>query len=81
MYIWCEGQVEEAADGVTTKRTPRCKNILPAGAVRIRWPADAARKEPETLVWCILDARDWRREVMNGWRWAERELSTPPREK
>ena len=45
-HIWCECEVVEVADGVTTKRTPRCKNLMPAGALRVRWPEDASRKEP-----------------------------------
>ena len=79
--IWCECQVAEVADGVTTKRTPRCSNLMPAGALRVRWPADAKREEPEKFAWIILNPADFSREVISGWRWAERELTTPPRAK
>ena len=47
--IWCEGTVEQVANGTTDKESARCKNLLKAGAVRIRWPADAAHNEPESL--------------------------------
>jgi len=81
----CEAQVIQVADGVTTKRSKdkHCTKILPAGAVRIRWPADAGRKEKvkETVGWTILNPKDFKREVILGWRWAARELSTPPRSK
>ena len=40
VFIWCEGTVVEVADGVTIKKSPRCKDVLPPGAVRIRWPKD-----------------------------------------
>ena len=82
-YVWCEGEVVQVADGITTKRSKdkRCTKILPAGAVRIRWPADARRKEKETVGWTILNPQDFKREVIHGWRWAARELSTPPRGK
>ena len=36
VYIWCTGVVAEIADGVTTKKTPRCKSPLPWGSVRMR---------------------------------------------
>ena len=34
VYIWCTGEVMQVSDGGVTKRTARCKNILPLGAVR-----------------------------------------------
>ena len=49
--IWCEGKVEQVANGMTDKESVRCKNLLKAGALRIRWPADPVRKELETLSW------------------------------
>ena len=36
VYIWCEGEVVEVADGRTTKKSAACKSPLPWGAVRIR---------------------------------------------
>lgn len=73
VFIWCEGTVEEVSDG-TIRKSKRSKEALPAGAVRIRWPADAQYEEKETLVWSILNPADWRKEVHLGWRWAPCEL-------
>eukprot|EP00325_Prymnesiales_sp_UTEX-LB-985_P018516 CAMPEP_0174751734 /NCGR_PEP_ID=MMETSP1094-20130205/100470_1 /TAXON_ID=156173 /ORGANISM="Chrysochromulina brevifilum, Strain UTEX LB 985" /LENGTH=333 /DNA_ID=CAMNT_0015957267 /DNA_START=1 /DNA_END=1001 /DNA_ORIENTATION=+ len=42
IYIWCTGEVLQVADGGTTKKSQRCKNVLPLGAVRIKWPADVS---------------------------------------
>lgn len=72
-YIWCEGIVEEVANG-TIRKSKRAKDALPAGAVRIRWPADADYDERETLVWSILNPSDWCKDVHLGWRWAPSEL-------
>jgi hypothetical protein len=33
VYIWCAGEMVQIADG-KTKRTEKCKNALPQGAVR-----------------------------------------------
>ena len=33
----CVGEVIEAADGKTTKRSAKCKSTLPWGAVRIKY--------------------------------------------
>ena len=57
-YIWCEGKVEHVADGVI-KASPRCQKPLKAGALRVRWPADAERAEPESYTWTVLDPADW----------------------
>ena len=65
--------MEQVADGVI-KASPRCRKPLKAGAVRVRWPADAERDEPESFTWTVLDPSDWTREVHQGWRWAEGEL-------
>mmetsp|Transcript_18512 Transcript_18512/g.27844 ORF Transcript_18512/g.27844 Transcript_18512/m.27844 type:complete len:220 (+) Transcript_18512:529-1188(+) len=75
VFIWCEGIVEEVSDG-TIRKSKRSKDALPAGAVRIRWPADSAFEESETLVWSILNPSDWCRDVHLGWRWAPSELET-----
>ena len=73
-YIWCEGEAVEVADGKSTKKTPRCAEVLPWGAVRIRWPADAERDEEETFVWSVLKPADWRKERHLSWRYAGSEL-------
>ena len=66
--IWCEGKVEQVANGTTDKESVRCKNLLKAGALRIRWPADPVRKEPETLSWHVFQDADWNQDAHLGWR-------------
>lgn len=46
----------------------RCRKILPAGAVRIKWPADAEFDEEETFSWCILKPTNFNKDVHLGWR-------------
>ena len=74
MLIWCEGEVVQIANGTTDKESARCKNKLAKNAVRIRWPKDDARKEPESFVWSILKPEDWNREVRLGWRYTAAQL-------
>lgn len=64
----------QVADGHTDKKTPRCKKILPAGAVRIKWPADVDFDEEETFVWSILHPNSFNKDVHLGWRFAASEL-------
>ena len=33
--------------------------MLPAGAVLVKWPADADRKEKETMSWDVLIPNKW----------------------
>ena len=40
LSLLCSGEVVQIADGQTDKASERCKNLLPAGAVRIKWPED-----------------------------------------
>ena len=77
--IWCEGEVALVANGTTTTEKPEsttCKKLAAAGAVRIRWPADPAREEPETFSWYILQDADFAppRDRHLGWRLAGSEL-------
>ena len=52
----------EIADGKTTKKTPRCKDPLPWGAVRLKFPRDVDRDEAEHFAWAVLKPDDWRKE-------------------
>ena len=52
----------------TRRAHARCKNLLQAGALCIRWPADLARKEPETLSWHVFQDVDWNQDAHLGWR-------------
>lgn len=64
----------QAADGEHDKRTARCKKVLPAGALRIKWPADVDFDEDESFVWSILHPRSFNKDVHMGWRFAASEL-------
>lgn len=74
LKIWCEGTVEQVANGTTDKESARCKSLLKAGALRIRWPADAARKERESLSWHVFQECDWNQDAHLGWRFTAAEL-------
>ena len=81
MKIWCEGQVALVANGTTTTEKPesaKCKKLAKAGAVRIRWPADPAREEPETFAWYILQDADFapRKDTHLAWRLSASELQS-----
>lgn len=64
----------QAADGENDKRTPRCKKVLPAGALRIKWPADVEFDEDESFVWSMLHPKAFNKDVHLGWRFAACEL-------
>lgn len=70
-HVCCAPQ---AADGESDKKTPRCKKVLPAGALRIKWPADVTFDEDESFVWSILHPKSFNRDVHLGWRFAACEL-------
>ena len=46
------------------------KDILPYGAVRVKWEADQDRAEEESYTWSILKPADWLAEVPGGWRYS-----------
>ena len=77
--MWCEGQVVLIANGTTHLENPesaRCKTLAKAGAVRIRWPEDKARGEPEHFTWSILQDVDFnpRKDRHLAWRLSAKEL-------
>ncbi|KAL1525764.1 hypothetical protein AB1Y20_020607 [Prymnesium parvum] len=74
VYIWCEGEVVQAADGETDKKSQRCRKVLPAGALRIKWPADISFDEDESYAWCRLNPKNFNKDVHLGWRFAGSEL-------
>lgn len=74
VYIWAEGEVVQVADGEKDKKSARCKKILPAGAVRIKWPEDAQYDESESFVWSILKPSAFNKDVHLGWRFAPCEI-------
>ena len=77
--IWCECEAVLVANGTTTTENPesaRCKKLAAAGAVRVKWPADVAREEPETYMWVILQDADFapRKDRHLAWRLSASEL-------
>lgn len=74
VYLWAEGEVVQVADGETDKMSARCKKILPAGAVRIKWPEDVEYDESESYVWSILKPSAFNKDVHLGWRFAPCEI-------
>ena len=74
IYIWCTGEVLQVADGGTTKKSQRCKKVLPLGAVRIKWPADVEFDEDESFVWSFLKPASFNKDVHLGWRLDAQEL-------
>ena len=75
--MWCEATVVEVADGKTTfgKIGKEKKQLLKPGAVRLKWPADAAFKEEESFSWHVLQAPDWRSTKHLGWRYTKEQLA------
>ena len=74
VYIWCTSEVMQVADGGSTKKTERCKKILPRGAVRLKWPADVEFDEDESFVWSFLKPNSFNKDVHLGWRLDAKEL-------
>ena len=75
VWIWCSGEVVQVADGVSDKESARHKKLLPAGAVRIKYPEDPEYAESEHYAWQVLHPSKWNRDVQYGWRWDPCELS------
>lgn len=64
----------QAADGEADRMSARCKKVLPAGALRIKWPADVEYDEEESYTWTMLNPKAFNRDVHLGWRFAASEL-------
>lgn len=64
----------QAADGETDKQSARCKKILPAGALRIKWPADVDFEEDESFGWLVLKPSSFNKDIHLGWRFAACEI-------
>ena len=72
--IWAGGRVVRVADGLTDKRSPRAKKILPGGALLWAWDADPERDEKAGERWLILLPSKWRKQQVYSWRWDPSEL-------
>ena len=79
--IWAAGRVKRVADGLTDKRSPRARKILPAGMLLWAWDADPEYDEPAGERWIAFLPEKWNRPVSYGWRLDPRELGAtgPPR--
>eukprot|EP00966_Prymnesium_polylepis_P008945 206413-Prymnesium_polylepis.1 len=58
-YIWSPVTVVRIADGLTDKRSPRARNILPGGAVLVAWEADPDFDEQAGEQWLVLLPSKW----------------------
>ena len=66
--VWASGTVKRVADGLTDKRSPRAREILPAGALLWAWEADVDRDKLAGEKWLILLPKKWNRHVKFAWR-------------
>ena len=74
VMIWSTGRVARVADGLTDKRSPRARKILPAGALLWAWDADQEFGEQAGEQWLILLPNKWNRQTHYGWRYDPAEL-------
>ena len=75
--IWSTGTVKRIADGLTDKRSPRARSILPGGALLWAWDADPDFDEQAGEQWLILLPRKWNPKTHSqvySWRFDPREL-------
>ena len=79
--IWASGVVKRVADGLTHKRTERCKTILPAGALLWAWEADAEFGEKAGEQWMVHHPDTYNRHVQYAWRFDPCELVAPGQRK
>ena len=77
LLMWCWGEVVQVADGLSDKASERCRKLLPAGAVLMKWPADPDRKEKESLSWVVLLPSKWNKDGQNAWRFDPRDVPRP----
>ena len=76
--MWCVGTVVQIANDATDKESPRCKipkKFRNTAAVRIQWPADKDYDEEESYTWSLLDANNWNKEAVLGWRYTAEQLA------
>ena len=73
MLIWAPGKVVAIADG-TFKKSSRCKEFLPAGAVLFAWEKDDRFEEKEGQQWRVLDPDRWIKQKHYSWRYSARQL-------
>ena len=83
MHIWSTGRVKRVADGLTDKRSPKARTVLPAGMVLWAWDADPDFGEAAGEQWLALLPKKWNppRELLYGWRYDPREFAAAPAER
>ena len=74
LLIWSPGEVIKVADGTSDKASEKCRSILPAGMVLLKWPEDTDRKEKETQSWKVLLPQKFNKQVLYGWRYDPRDV-------
>ena len=77
VMIWSTGTVKRIADGLTDKRSPRARSVLPAGAVLWAWDEDPDFDEQVGEQWLILVPKKWNpttHKAAYSWRYDPREL-------
>ena len=52
--MWCVGEVIEVADGKRTKKSAKCKSVLPWGAVRIKYARPRLEPLPTAPLTAVL---------------------------
>ena len=75
--IWATGTVKRVADGLSDKRSPRARSVLPAGAVLWAWDADPEFDEQAGEQWLFLLPKKWNpttHKQVYSWRFDPREL-------
>ena len=75
LLIWSPCEVVKVADGTSDKASERCKKMLPAGAVLVKWAEDKDREEKETLGWKVLLPKKFNKQQIYSWRLAPCEFS------
>ena len=83
ILIWSSGRVVRVADGLTDKRSPRARSVLPAGMVLWAWDADPELGEAAGEQWLGLLPQKWNpsRKLLYGWRYDPREFAAAPTER
>jgi hypothetical protein len=80
MLIWSTGRVVRVADGLTDRRSPKARSVLPAGMVLWAWEADDDFGEAAGEQWLALLPQKWNppRALLYGWRFDPREFAAAP---
>jgi hypothetical protein len=83
MLIWSPGRVVRVADGLTDRRSPKARTVLPAGMVLWAWDADPEFGEAAGEQWLALLPQKWNppRQLLYGWRYDPREFAKAPTER